>query len=226
MEKLYVKKPIYPLISLLSALMVFCVGLLVSKRLTLIYLLIALTVVYLLFGYAKVLFRAVPLFFLIGSIVGLGAALTSSDPMIGVQTLGRTLLLAYSSVVMVALPPVHLTRNLIALGVPRILTLGMLVTVRFVPILISEMKQIKEAMRTRGANVKIYNLSYVYRAFLVPFLMRIISMSDIMAISVETRGFVLSDKSRVVYKQVRLTKRDMTYALCILGLMTGVVLYG
>ncbi len=226
MEKFYVKQPIYPLISLLSALMVFCVGLLVSKRLTLIYLLIALTVVYILFGYAKVLLRAVPLFFLIGSIVGLGAALTSSNPMAGVQTLGRTLLLAYSSIIMVALPPVHLTRNLIALGVPRILTLGMLVTIRFVPILITEIKQISEAMKTRGANVKIYNLSYVYRAFLVPFLMRIISMSDIMAISIETRGFALSDKSRVVYKQVKLTKRDMLYALCILGLMIGVALYG
>ncbi len=226
MEKLYVKQPIYPLISLVSGLLLFCVGLLVSKRLTLIYLLIAMTMLYIIFGYTKILLKAIPIFFIIGSIVGLGAALTSSSSMVGVQTLGRILLLAYASVIMVALPPVNLTRNFIALGLPRILTLGMLVTIRFVPILISEIKQISEAMKTRGANVSIFNLSYLYRAFLVPFLMRIISMSDIMAISIETRGFVLSDKSKMVYKQVRLTKRDVAFALCMLGLMTGVVLYG
>jgi energy-coupling factor transport system permease protein len=226
MEKLYVKKPIYPLISLISGLLLFCVGLLVSKKLTLIYLLIAMTILYILFGYTKILLKAIPLFLVIGSIVGIGAALTSSSYMVGIQTLGRILLLAYASIIMVALPPVNLTRNFIALGLPRILTLGMLVTIRFVPILISEIKQISEAMKTRGAKVSILNLSYLYRAFLVPFLMRIISMSDIMAISIETRGFVLSDKSKVVYKQVKLTKRDIAYALCMLGLMTGVVLYG
>ncbi len=226
MEKLYVKNPIYPLISLASGLLVFCVGLLVSKRMSLIYLLIAMTVIYILFGYTKVLLKAIPMFAVIGAIVGAGAALTSQSLMVGLQTLGRILLLAYASVIMVALPPVNLTRNFIALGLPRILTLGMLVTIRFVPILISEIKQISEAMKTRGAKISIFNLSYLYRAFLVPFLMRIISMSDIMAISIETRGFVLSDQSKVVYKQVRLSKRDIAYGLCILGVMTGVVLYG
>lgn len=226
MERMYVKKPIYPLFSILSGLLVFCVGLLVSKKITLIYLLVALTVVYILFGYTKVLLKAVPIFLIVGSLVGLGAALTSSSYMVGLQTLGRILLLAYASVVMVALPPVNLTRNFIAMGLPRILTLGMLVTIRFIPILASEIRQIREAMKTRGANLSIFNLTYLYRAFLLPFLMRIISMSDIMAISIETRGFDLSDKSKLVYKKVRLTKRDIAYGLCILGLMIGVVLYG
>ena len=226
MEKLYVKQPIYPLISLASGLLVFCVGLLVSKKITLIYMLLAMTALYIMFGYTKVLLKAIPLFLMIGSIVGLGAAITSSNYMAGLQTLGRTLLLAYASVIMVALPPVNLTRNFIALGLPRILTLGMLVTIRFVPILVSEIKQISEAMETRGAKVSIFNLAYLYRAFLLPFLIRIISMSDMMAISIETRGFVLSDKSKVVYKQVRLTKRDVVYAVCMVGLMTGVLIYG
>ncbi len=226
MEKLYVKQPIYPLISLASGLLVFCVGLLVSKKITLIYMLLAMTALYIMFGYTKVLLKAIPLFLMIGSIVGLGAAITSSNYMAGLQTLGRTLLLAYASVIMVALPPVNLTRNFIALGLPRILTLGMLVTIRFVPILVSEIKQISEAMKTRGAKVSIFNLAYLYRAFLLPFLIRIISMSDMMAISIETRGFVLSDKSKVVYKQVRLTKRDVVYAVCMVGLMTGVLIYG
>ncbi len=96
MEKLYVKRPIYPLISLLSSVAVFCIGLLVSKRLAILYLLAALTLIYILFGYTRVLVRAIPLFLLIGTVIGAGAVLTSRQYMAGIQTLGRTLLLAYS----------------------------------------------------------------------------------------------------------------------------------
>ncbi len=226
MERLYSKKPIYPLISLLSSLAIFCIGLLVSKSLGIVYLLGALTVIYIAFGYSLVLFRAIPLFLLIGTVIGAGAVLTSGNHMAGVQTLGRILLLAYSSVVMVALPPVSLTRNLAELRVPRILTLGMLITIRFVPLLVSETKQITEAMKTRGGRVRIYHLPYLYRAFLIPFLMRIISISDLMAVSIETRGFSLSDASYSVYKRVRFAKRDGVFALSILAILTGVLIYG
>lgn len=226
MEKLYIKKPIYPVISLLSSLAVFCIGLLVSKSLAILYLLAALTVIYILFGYSRVLLQAIPLFLLIGAIIGAGAALTSGHYMAGIQTMGRILLLAYSSVVMVALPPVSLTRNLADLRVPRILTLGMLITVRFVPLLINEAKQITEAMKTRGGKVGWYHLPYLYRAFLIPFLMRIISISDLMAVSIETRGFALSDTPYSVYKHVRFAVRDGIFALSILAALTGVMVYG
>ncbi|MGF7142643.1 energy-coupling factor transport system permease protein [Anaerotaenia torta] len=226
MEKLYVKRPIYPLISLLSSVAVFCIGLLVSKRLAILYLLAALTLIYILFGYTRVLVRAIPLFLLIGTVIGAGAVLTSRQYMAGIQTLGRTLLLAYSSVVMVALPPVNLTRNLAQLRLPRILTLGMLITIRFVPLLINEIKQITEAMKTRGVKVRIYHLPYLYRAFLLPFLMRLISISEIMAVSIETRGFALSDTSYSVYKQVRFEVRDGVFALSIAAVLAGVMIYG
>lgn len=223
MEQLQVKNPIYPLLSLCTSMIIFFFGLFLAKDISLIYFLIALTIIYTLFGFGKVLLKAVPMFFVIGSIVGALSVLTSGNVVGGIQTLGRVLLLAYSSVIMVSMSPIFLTRNLVQLGFPRVLTLGMLATIRFVPILLLEAKQILEAMKTRGVNLSIRQPSIVYRAFIIPFLMRMISMSDIMAVSVETRGFSLSDKSKVVYKRVDFTLRDGLFVTLILLSMVGVI---
>lgn len=222
MEQFHVSKPIYPLLSVLVASCIFFYGLFLAKDITIVYFLLALTVIYIIFGYAKVLIKAVPMFFLIGSLIGALSILTSGNQMSGIQTLGRIMLLAYSSVIMISMSPINLTRNLVQLGVPRILTLGMLATIRFVPILISEVKQIREAMKTRGVKVSLKNPSLFYRAFLIPLLMRMISMSDIMAVSMETRGFSLKDKSRVVYRPVAFRVRDAIFLLLIIGTMVGV----
>lgn len=224
MENLYIKNPLYPILSIVCSLVIFCVGLLISKEILIIYFLLGLTLLYLMFGYIRVLFKAIGIFVILGTIVGLGAWLTSKNMMAGIQTFGRILLLAYSSIIMVAMPPVNLTRNLVQLKVPRIITLGMLATIRFVPILFGEMKQIREAMRTRGANISLFNLSCIYRAFIIPFVMRIISMSDIMAISVETRGFDLTDKSNIVYKEIRFNSKDTAFTICFVIIIIGVVI--
>jgi len=224
MESLYVNKPIYPILSLLSSFIIFFIGLLVSKEIALAYLLLALTLIYLFYGYGKVLLKAIPIFVVIGAIIGAGATITSRNYVTGIQTAGRILLLVYSSVTMIALPPINLTRNLMQLKVPRVLTLGMLATVRFVPILVNEAKQIREAMKTRGANVNRHNLPLACRAFLVPFVMRILNISEVMAVSVETRGFVMTDKPTTVYKEVRFTLRDALFALLLTITIMGVIL--
>lgn len=222
MEQFHVSKPIYPIISVLVASFIFFYGLFLAKDITIVYFLLALTVIYIIFGFGKVLLKAVPMFFIIGSVIGGLSILTSGNQMSGIQTLGRVMLLAYSSVIMVSMSPINLTRNLVQLGVPRILTLGMLATIRFIPILISEVKQIREAMKTRGVKVSIKNPTLFYRAFLIPLLMRMISMSDIMAVSMETRGFSLKDKSKVVYRPVVFRIRDAIFLLLIIGTMVGV----
>lgn len=224
MESLHVEKPIYPLLSLISSILIFIVGLLVSKEMTLVYFLLALTVIYFLFGYIKILARAVPIFFVIGAIIGGGSALSSGDYLTAVQTAGRILLLAYSSVIMVGLPPIALIRNLVQLKFPRVLTLGMLATIRFVPMVIGEAKNIREAMKTRGAALSWRNLTVVYRAFIIPFIMRIMSISDIMAISIETRGFVLTDNSATAFREVKFTLRDLLFLLSLTITMAGVIL--
>ena len=48
--------------------------------------------------------------------------------------------------------PIDLVRALNQLTIPRRITLGMLITLTFFPLLRREVKIIGEAMRTRGAN--------------------------------------------------------------------------
>lgn len=221
MEKLYAKQPVYPLLSFIASTMIFFFGLFISKEMSIVYFLALLALLYFIFGYGKALLRSLPIFIIIGGIVGGGAALTGGY-LVGVQTFGRVLLLAFASVVMVALPPVLLTRNLVQLRFPRILTLGMLITVRFVPLLMEESKHIREAMKSRGASI---NLRCLYRAFLLPFIMRIISMSDIMSVSLETRGFSLTEHRNTLYNPVFFKKRDAAFGITLLTLMIGVYLF-
>lgn len=224
MESMYVKKPLYPILSIISSMVIFCFGLIISKELTIIYFLLALTILYVVFGFGKVLIKVVPIFLLIGGVIGFGSFLSNGSYMAWIQTLGRVMLLAYSSVITISFPPINLTRNLVQLKCPRLLTLGMLVTVKFVPIIIDESKQIREAMKTRGVNVNWYNLYCLYRAFIMPFMIRIISISDTMAVSIETRGFDLNDKSTNVYKTVNFTLRDGIFIVILLLIMIGAMI--
>jgi energy-coupling factor transport system permease protein len=223
MENLHINNPLYPILSLIASIIIFVIGILVSKDIWIIYLLISLTVIYYFYGYLKPLVKILPVFLIIGIFIGFGALLTSRDYLVGVQTAGRIILLAYSSILMISLPPINLTRNLVQINFPRSLTLGMLATIRFVPVLISESLQIKDAMKTRGVKFSWFDIRCIYRAFFVPFLMRILSMSDTLAISVQTRGFSLTEDNSTVYKEVKLTLRDVTFSFILTICLIGVI---
>lgn len=110
--------------------------------------------------------------------------------------------------------PVDLTRSLNALKVPRGITLGMLIALNFTPLLRAEIKQIREAMKTRGAG-SIINLKILYRAFLIPLVMRLVNISDTLALSVETRGFTLEGNEVSVYQKVSPRLKDGAVAALI-----------
>lgn len=220
---LHVKNPIYPLLSIIASLLILVEGMLVARSIRIIYLLAALSLLYIIFGYGRVLIKALVIFIPISFIIGGLSGLTAGAQITGMQTFGRTMLMALSSITVISTPPIALTRNLTMLRFPRVMTLGMLVTVRFVPILIGESKQIIEAMKTRGVNTKWYNVSIIYRSFLIPFIMRIVNMSDVMSLSMETRGFDLAEKSVSVYKEIHFTKRDGIYTLCLIIIMISVL---
>lgn len=89
-----------------------------------------------------------------------------------------------------SIEPADMTRNLSTLKVPRGITLGMLIATSFPPVLGAEIRRVREAMKTRGAG-SVLNPKIFYRAFLVPFVMRLVNISDTLSLSVETRGFSL-----------------------------------
>ncbi len=75
-------------------------------------------------------------------------------------------------------------------------------------------------MKTRGAG-SILNPKILYRAFLVPFVMRLVNISDTLSLSVETRGFSLEKTPYTVYKKEIVCLSDVLF---ILGLAAGAVL--
>ncbi len=119
--------------------------------------------------------------------------------------------------------PVDLTRNLNALRVPRGITLGMLIALNFTPLLRAEIKQIREAMKTRGAG-SVLNLKIFYRAFLIPLIMRLVNISDTLALSVETRGFTLDGSDVTAYKRVTPHIKDIVITALTVIAAAGAVI--
>ena len=97
----------------------------------------------------------------------------------------------------------------------------MLVTLRFIPILVTEIRRIWEAMRVRGANVKWYRPDCLYRAFFIPLVMRIIGISDTLSLSLETRAFALDNSPATVYGKVELRARDIIFLVAVIISCTG-----
>ena len=222
--RLRVSRPVYPLVAVGAALLVLLLGLLLSGTpVVFAAFLAALCVLYILFGYGVIVAKCLLIFIPVGMLTGAVSVLVKGDWPTALTTLGRVVLLGLSIITLISTPPVNLTRCMTQLGLPRFLTLGMLVTIRFVPILAGETRRIREAMRTRGVNVAWYNLSGFYRAFLIPFIMQLINMSDMMAVSVETRAFSLTDKNATVYKPVPFTARDGAFTAGLLLLCAAAV---
>lgn len=137
------------------------------------------------------------------------------------QTLLRMILLGLCAVPMVSTSPCDLTRCLAKLKCPRVITLGMLVTLKFIPVLVGEIKQIWEAMKVRGANMNWYRPSCIYRAFIIPLVMRIIGISDTLSLSLETRAFTLDDSTSSVYKVIKIKARDFVFLACAIVICAG-----
>ena len=83
-----------------------------------------------------------------------------------------------------------------------------------------EIRRVREAMKTRGAG-SLLNPKILYRAFMVPFVMRLVNISDTLALSVETRGFALGKAPYTIYKRESLALSDVLFAA---GLLAGAVL--
>lgn len=84
----------------------------------------------------------------------------------------------------------------------------------------AEVRQTREAMRTRGAG-GLLNPAILYRAFLIPLMVRLVNLSDTLALSVETRGFTTEATPYTVYRPVYLQAKDGAFAalsaLCAMG---------
>ena len=226
-EAFEVKNPFYPLVSFVSSIALLVFGMFFSKYILAFAFAGAVFVLFSVFGFFKSAWKMTVAMGLCGLVIGGLSFLTNRSFDAFWQTVLRMILLGLCAVPMVSTSPCDLTRCLAKLKCPRVITLGMLVTLKFIPVLASEIKQIWEAMKVRGANVNWYRPSCIYRAFIIPLVMRIIGISDILSLSLETRAFTLDESQSSVYREVNAKPRDFVFFICVVALciVGGVVIW-
>lgn len=213
---LKVKDPVYPLLSVLSCVIVLVFGLVTAKSVAASVYLGGVWLLFLAFGYWKSCLAVSPFAIVIGGIFcGITYAL-SKDAATTYAAANRILAVCIAVIPGLALEPIALVRNLSVLRAPRMLTLGMMIALGFFPLLRSETKRIREAMITRGAG-NVFNPAIFHRAFLVPLVVRLVNISDTLALSVETRGFDPEDKNYTVYRDVKFRFKDALFALILVA---------
>lgn len=209
----------YPLIALFAGAVVLVFGLIGAKTVAASCFLGGVLCWYLIFGYYRQVFRVLPFAVFFGAVFAGIAYAASGESISALAMANRFASLFLAAVPGMATSPVRMTRALSQVHTPRSVTLGMLIAMSFVPMLKGEIRRVREAMRTRGAG-SIFDPAILYRAFLVPLVMRLVNISDTLALSVETRGFALGKVPYSIYKQENVVLSDVLFAA---GIVAGAV---
>lgn len=220
------KYKIYPLLALLSGLVILVFGLITAKTLSGTYFLAASAVVLIAYGCGRIILRILPVYIITAWIFGWIVYSTSGGNLMAAIAMANR----FGAVFLAMVPGMSvkttvLTRNLAQLGAPKSLTLGMLIVMSFIPLLGAEIRRVREATKTRGAG-SILNPKILYRALLVPFATRLIDISDTLALSVETRGFTLNEQDKVsVYRREYICLSDVIYICAfVAGAVSAVII--
>lgn len=221
MKFLRFKNKIYPIFAFLASLFFIVFGLCMAKSDKCAYFLLGAFLWLFLFGCGKGCLRMILPFVLVGGLFGLIAYFAyGNDKSAALAMINRFGSVFLAVAVGTSIEPADMTRNLSTLKVPRGITLGMLIATSFPPVLGAEIRRVREAMKTRGAG-SVLNPKIFYRAFLVPFVMRLVNISDTLSLSVETRGFSLRKTPYTVYKREMICLSDVLF---LLGVAAGAVL--
>ena len=216
------RHPVYPLIGIVSAVMIIVCGLITAKSRYCMIFLAAVWLLFICFGYWKACLAVIPVSLIFCAVLGGITFGISHSPQQSVYACCRILALCIGVIPGLAMHPASMVRCFAALKVPRMFTLAMMITFSFFPLLASEVKRIREAMKTRGAG-GLANPRVFYRALLIPLMMRLINISDTLALSVETRGFSAGGEY-TVYKTVKLRSVDILFAILLTGLCLAVLI--
>ena len=215
-EKLQVKRPIYPLIGLIGSVLIIVFGLITAKSAGCVWFLAGMYLLFLIYGYWRACVAVIPFAALLCAVLAGITFAISQDITAALAAVNRILAVCIAVIPGLALSPILLVRNFSALKIPRTVTLGMMITLTFFPLLGAEVKQVREAMKTRGTG-SLFSPQIFYRAFLIPLVMRLVNISDTLALSVETRGFTEAAEGYTVYKTVDLRALDILFLGIVLA---------
>ncbi len=222
-EKLQARRQLYPLLAILSTVIIMVFGLITAKSEHCLAYLGAIWLLLLVFGYWRACLAALPVAaVLCAFLAGITYAISRDIPST-LAAVNRVLSVCIAVIPGLGMRPVNLVRSFSSLKMPRMLTLGMMITLSFFPLLGLEVARVREAMRTRGAG-SLLQPQVFYRAFLLPLVVRLVNISDTLSLSVETRGFTAERHAPYsVYKTVRARPVDLIYFAAVVLLSVWVV---
>lgn len=198
---------VYPLISLICSILILVGGLLLAPNNGWIFILASIAIL-LLFGMWMALLKVLPFIVIFGGMYFLISYLINRDVDSGIAGATRVAALFIAVVPSFYLYPEDLVRSLNQLHFPRSASLGLLIVMRFFPLLAQERRRIKEAIRTRAMP---FSFKRLYRANIVPFVSRLVHLSDAISLSIETKGFKKSREGVTEYRTIPLLWSDVVF---------------
>ena len=215
------KTTLFPVFAISASLFGIIFGLVVARNENLCWYLLGVLAWLCIFGCFKGVLKMLPAFIVFGgAFAGIAYASAGGDLAAALSMLNRFGALFLGIALSMSVAAVRMTRSLSEIHTPRAITLGMLISMSFVPMLKGEIGRVREAMKTRGAG-SVLEPKILYRAFLVPFVMRLVNISDTLALSVETRGFTLGGSLYSIYQKESPALSDVLF---LLGIIAGAVL--
>lgn len=214
-EKLSAKRPLYPVLGFAVSVFILAFGIITAESENCILFLAGVWLLFTAYGYWRSCFAVVPVAVLMCAFLAGITYAVSHDLLSAMAAVNRIFAVCVAVIPGLAMSPVILVRNMTALKLPKIIILGFMITFNFIPLLKVEIKRVREAMKTRGAS-SVFSLQIFYRAFLIPLIMRLVNISDTLALSVETRGFTAQGE-HTVYKTVKLSARDIIFLLLLIA---------
>lgn len=217
------QRKIYPLLALLVSIFFLVFGLVIARDEYCIYFLLASYLTLFLFGCHKQCLKGLLWFVPVSVLFSvLTYYIYGNDMKSALTMFNRFFALFLSTIIGASVSSIRMSRCLSSLHFPKSITLGMMISTSFTTVLSTEVKRISKAMKTRGAG-NLLNPRVFYRAFLIPFVIRIVNISDTLSLSIETRGFTLQKSLTTIYKKESFLLSDVVFLLLILSYATVVL---
>lgn len=211
MEKFYLKRPINPIVSIIAAVIIIFYSLFTANQdETLLFLALVFFAIFTL-GYYKTLLHLIP-FLIFLTLFFVCTAYATRKDLGAFSAFNRVFGIYLSIAISISVEPIKLVRVMRQLHISKKISLGCLVTFSFIPKLHKELKQIKLARKTRA--IKRTNIKNLYRSIIFPFISRLVDISEILSLSIETRGFSLDKKHKTsIYNRVKINFETIIFII-------------
>jgi energy-coupling factor transport system permease protein len=210
-------RDIHPILSLVFSLLLFVMGLLFVKSTWFWMYVVTFSVLFLLFRFEKLMLKLIPFVLVFGLVMG-SLTLINGSMQDALYAIYRVLALGLAGVLSMSIRPINLVRALNQLRVPRWISLGLLIVIRFIQIFREEIKRILQAIALRG--IRFASTPALWsRAFFIPLTVRMLSISEGLATSLETRGFS-TDSAGSSFVVICFKSRDLAFSILFLTCLT------